>query len=78
VGVSAFHHFSRLFKQSTGTSPHQYLLSRRLDRAKTLLRQHGTTLADVSTSTGFADQSHFTKVFRRFTGVTPSEYRRHP
>ena len=76
VGVSAFH-FSRLFKQSTGTSPHQYLLSRRLDRAKTLLRQQRMTLADVSTSTGFADQSHFTKVFRRFTGVTPSEYRRH-
>jgi AraC family transcriptional regulator len=75
VGVSAFH-FSRLFKQSTGSSPHQYLLHRRLDRAKTLLRQRATPLADVSTSTGFADQSHFTKVFRRFTGVTPSEYRR--
>jgi AraC family transcriptional regulator len=75
VGVSAFH-FSRLFKQSTGSSPHQYLLHRRLDRAKTLLRQRAMSLADVSTSTGFADQSHFTKVFRRFTGVTPSEYRR--
>ena len=75
VGVSAFH-FSRLFKQSTGSSPHQYLLHRRLDRAKTLLRQRAMPLADVSTSTGFADQSHFSKVFRRFTGITPSDYRR--
>ena len=77
VGVSAFH-FSRLFRQSTGSSPHQYLLRRRLDRAKTLLRQPDVSLAEVSASTGFADQSHFTKVFRQFTGVTPSEYRHQP
>jgi AraC family transcriptional regulator len=75
VGVSAFH-FSRLFRQSTGSSPHQYLLQRRLDRAKTLLRQPAISLAEISAATGFADQSHFTKVFRQFTGVTPSEYRR--
>jgi AraC family transcriptional regulator len=74
VGVSAFH-FSRLFKQSTGRSPHQYLVGRRLERAKTLLRQPRTTLVEISASTGFADQSHFTKVFRRCVGVTPSEYR---
>jgi len=74
AGVSAFH-FARLFKESTGNSPHQYLLQRRLDRAKTMLRQPAMSLAEISTSTGFADQSHFTKVFRRFTGVTPSEYR---
>ena len=74
AGVSAFH-FARLFKQSTGNSPHQYLLQRRLDRAKTMLRQAQMSLAEISASTGFADQSHFTKVFRRFTGVTPSEYR---
>jgi AraC family transcriptional regulator len=74
AGVSAFH-FARLFKQSTGNSPHQYLLQRRLDRAKTMLRQPEMRLTDISASTGFADQSHFAKVFRRFTGVTPSEYR---
>ena len=74
VGVSAFH-FSRLFKQSTGCSPHQYLLRRRLDRAKTMLRQPEMSMAEISASTGFADQSHFTKVFRQFTGVTPSDYR---
>ena len=74
VGVSAFH-FSRLFKQSTGHSPHQYLLGRRLERAKTLLRQPQTSLAEISALTGFADQGHFTKVFRRFVGVSPSEYR---
>ena len=74
AGVSAFH-FSRLFKQSTGSSPHQYLLCRRLDRAKTLLRETESSLADVARATGFADQSHFTKVFRKFVGVPPSEYR---
>jgi AraC family transcriptional regulator len=74
AGVSSFH-FSRLFKQSTGTSPHQYLLRRRLDRAKTLLRQPGISLAEIAGATGFADQSHFTKVFRGFVGVAPSEYR---
>jgi len=74
VGVSAFH-FSRLFRQSTGCSPHQYLLRRRLDRAKTMLRQSPASLAEISASTGFSDQSHFAKVFRRITGVTPSEYR---
>jgi AraC family transcriptional regulator len=76
VGVSAFH-FSRLFKQSTGRTPHQYLLQRRLDRARTLLGQRELSLAEISTSTGFADQSHFTKVFRQFMGMTPSEYRSH-
>ena len=64
------------FKRSTGSSPHQYLLQRRLDRAKSLLKQRELTLAEIGASTGFADQSHFTKVFRQFTGVTPSEYRR--
>ena len=52
-----------------------YLLQRRLDRAKTMLRQPEMSLAEISASTEFADQSHFTKVFCRFTGVTPSEYR---
>jgi AraC family transcriptional regulator len=75
AGVSAFH-FSRLFKHSTGCSPHQYLLRRRLERAKTLLRQPGISLAEIAAATGFADQSHFTKVFRQFVGVAPSEYRK--
>ncbi len=74
AGLSAFH-FAKLFKQSTGASPHQYILQRRLERAKELLRQSAMSLGEISLEAGFADQSHFTNVFRRFMGVTPSKFR---
>ena len=74
AGLSAFH-FARLFKQSTGVSPHQYLLQRRLERAKELLRKPSMSLSEVGLESGFADQSHFTNVFRRFVGATPSKFR---
>jgi len=72
--LSSFH-FARLFKQSTGISPHQYILQRRLERAKELLGKPAMSLSDISLQSGFADQSHFTNVFRRFVGVTPSKFR---
>ena len=74
ASLSPFH-FSKLFKRSTGSSPHQYIMQRRLERAKTLLRQPGRSLSEISVEAGFADQSHFTNVFRRFVGVTPSKFR---
>ena len=74
AGLSVFH-FAKLFKQSTGASPHQYILQRRLERAKELLRRPAMSLSEISLDTGFADQSHFTNVFRRFVGVPPSRYR---
>lgn len=74
AGLSAFH-FAKLFKQSTGASPHQYILQQRLDRAKELLRNPAISLSGISLEAGFADQSHFTNVFRRFVGVTPSRFR---
>jgi len=74
AGLSLFH-FATLFKQSTGASPHQYILHRRLGRAKELLRKPEMTLSQVSLEAGFADQSHFTNVFRRLVGVPPSKYR---
>jgi AraC family transcriptional regulator len=55
-------HFAKLFKQSTGATPHQSILQRRLDRAKELLRKPEMTLSEISLDTGFADQSHFTNV----------------
>lgn len=68
-------HFSRAFRQSTGLSPHQWLLHRRIDRAKQLLR--GTLpLADLALACGFADQSHFTRVFTRAVGLSPGQWRR--
>ena len=68
------YHFARLFKQSTGISPHQYLLRRRIERAKQLLAGR-MALAEVSLASGFPNQSHFTTVFRRIVGTTPKRFR---
>jgi len=69
------YHFARLFKSTTGSSPHKYILQCRLERAKHLLRDASLSLSQVSLLCGFADQSHLTNVFRKFVGVTPSKYR---
>jgi AraC-like DNA-binding protein len=69
-------HFGRAFRQSTGVSPHQWLLKQRVDQAKSLLRDRSLTLADVALSCGFSDQSHFTRVFARMTGASPGAWRR--
>jgi len=74
AGPSLFH-FAKLFKRSTGSSPHQYVLQRPLERAKELLRKTGLSLSEIALQAGFADQSHLTNVFRRFIGVTPSQFR---
>jgi AraC-like DNA-binding protein len=69
-------HFSRMFQKSLGISAHQWLLLRRIERARQLLK--GTaSLAEISVSCGFVDQSHFTKVFTRVEGLTPGSWRRH-
>ena len=69
------YHFARGFKQSTGVSPHQHVLRKRIERAKEFLRDSRLTVLEASARTGFVDQSHFSKVFRRIVGVAPSEYR---
>ena len=68
-------HFGELFKQSTGQSPHQYVLRRRFERSQQLLANKKLSLAEISQAVGFWDQSHFTKTFRRYAGVTPRKYR---
>ncbi len=75
AGMNLFY-FARLFKQSTGMSPHQYVLDQRIQRAKQLLRNSPITILEASVRTGFVDQAHFTKVFRRLVGLTPTQYRR--
>lgn len=72
VGLSRFH-FLRLFKTSTGISPHAYLIQRRLDYAKTLIQQ-GCSLAQAAHEAGFADQSHLTRRFKAAYGITPGQY----
>lgn len=74
AGLSPYH-FARLFKQTTGSTPHQYLLHRRVERAKTLLAEPQTTISAVSYDLGFASQSHFQRVFRQHTQMTPGEWR---
>ncbi|MBV8116311.1 MAG: helix-turn-helix transcriptional regulator [Silvibacterium sp.] len=74
AGLNVYH-FARAFKQSTGESPHQYVLRRRIEHAKELLRQPQLSVIEASARTGFVDQSHFSKVFRRMVGLAPSEYR---
>jgi len=74
AGMSSFH-FSREFKKATGTTPHQYLIKFRVDRAKSLLADNHLPLVEVGMRAGFSHQSHFTRLFRRLTGTTPHLYR---
>jgi len=76
LGMSEFH-FSRQFKQATGTSPYQYLLQQRIERAKQLLQQSDRSIADIALMCGFNSHSHLSKQFRQFTGITPKAYRLH-
>jgi AraC family transcriptional regulator len=75
AGISPSH-LIRSFRQSTGKTPYQYLLYQRIERARSLIRDHRTPLTQVALASGFADQHHLARVFRRITGVTPSSYRR--
>jgi AraC family transcriptional regulator len=70
------YHFARQFRAATGASPHQYVIARRVERAKQLLQQPGDLkLAEVATRAGFSDQSHLTNRFKRLVGITPSQFR---
>jgi RpiB/LacA/LacB family sugar-phosphate isomerase len=74
VGMSQYY-FSKLFKLSTGTTPHQYVMRQRVEQAQELLREGNTALVEVATHVGFETQSHFTSVFRRLVGITPKKFR---
>jgi AraC family transcriptional regulator len=68
-------HFARQFKASTGLPPHQYVIARRIERAKQLLQGGGgLTLAQVAARAGFSNQSHFSHHFKRLVGVTPGQF----
>jgi AraC family transcriptional regulator len=68
-------YFSRMFRKSTGETPHQFLLRQRLERAKLMLRSADGRVLDVAVACGFKSQQHFAQVFRQVCGVSPTEYR---
>jgi AraC family transcriptional regulator len=69
-------HFSRAFRRSMGVAPHRWLMNRRVELAKDLLRDRESSLSEIALRCGFADQSHFTRVFTRRAGVSPGAWRR--
>jgi AraC family transcriptional regulator len=76
VARLSVYHFARQFKAATGLPPHQYVIARRVERARQLL-QAGTDLplAEVAAHAGFSDQSQFSHHFKRLVGVTPGQFR---
>jgi AraC family transcriptional regulator len=68
-------HFSRMFRKSTGESPHHFVLRHRVERAKEMLRAAEARVLDVAVACGFKTQQHFARVFRRMCGASPTEYR---
>ena len=68
-------HFSRSFKATFGETPHQYLLSRRMERAKALLRAGELPVTEVCLAVGFTSLGSFSRQFSRFVGESPSDYR---
>lgn len=69
-------HFCAAFKQATGQRPHQFQIERRVERAKVLLRDSESSIADIALAAGFSSQSHMHIHFNRITGLTPARYRR--
>lgn len=74
AGMSAFH-FQRSFRASHGVSPQGWILRRRVERARTLLRGEAP-IAQVAVACGFSSQSHLTRAFHSATGITPAAYRK--
>jgi len=69
------YHFARMFKKATGQPPHLYVVMRRVERAKALLRDSELALVDLAAQAGFCTQCHFTSVFHRYAGCTPLAFR---
>lgn len=74
AGLSVYH-FARQFRTATGETAHDYVVRRRVERARELLRAGKIPLAEVAAVAGFADQSQFTRHFKRVVGVTPGRFR---
>jgi len=67
-------HFARLFKQTTGLPPHQFVIHQRVEHAKRLLAARQFSLAQIAIDAGFSDQSQLNRHFKRLVGVTPKRF----
>ncbi len=68
-------HFSRVFKETLGSTPMQYVMAYRIEQAAKMLSDPLRSLGDIALSCGFADQAHFSRSFKQVTGQTPRQYR---
>jgi len=73
VGLSTAH-FARVFRKSTGETPHQFVLRQKLERAKAMLHAPDARVLDVAVACGFKTQQHFAQVFRDICGISPTGY----
>ncbi|KRR21447.1 AraC family transcriptional regulator [Bradyrhizobium lablabi] len=69
------YHFSRLFREATGLSPHRYVIDRRVQAARQELARDNLSLVEIALEFGFGSQANFTRVFRKATSLTPGQYR---
>lgn len=76
VGVSSSF-LSRAFSAFCGQSPYDYIVARRLQRSRQLIRETDTSLADIAVACGFSSQSHMTSLFRKRLGISPGRLDRH-
>jgi AraC family transcriptional regulator len=76
VACLSQYHFARAFKNATGHTVHEYLTTKRLDRAKELLAANESSIADIAFQCGFSTQGTFTKAFVRSLSISPGRYRR--
>ena len=67
--------FRRLFHEQTGQSPHDYLVRRRVECSKEMLKESKKSITDIAMDMGFASSAHFASVFRRFVGIAPLQFR---
>jgi AraC-like DNA-binding protein len=77
ISVSPYH-FIRLFKEKTGTTPHEYLLNLRIENAKKMMKDNEDNITLIGEKCGFINNSHFSTTFKRLTGVSPVEYKSNP
>jgi AraC family transcriptional regulator len=75
AGVAA-HSFAAAFTRAFGVPPYRYVIQRRVERAKSLLRHTDLPISRIAYDTGFSSQSHLSTTFKRAVGVTPGQYRR--